>query len=262
MNKLLFLIIAILIFTDSYGQGKLHILEAGPTGTVFKINDKAASALTYSNFIFGFNFEYIESSPDLYDAIKFHVQNGKLKNNISSASNLEATQFQFDWSKLWNLDLLRNSSQLLGFQWLTDYTNTRWENFSNNKQYFCFSSSLVPEIILKKDFVIHGLIHLSTLAKGSAGLFSYVIRPSIASTSPITPTETHPGNFWAKTTSGRLVSLCKLQQFNTSLSIELFKNKRIFTALEYNWSYFAYKVDNPYYEISHQFTILLGIRLK
>ncbi len=262
MFKLLYLIIALLVFTDSYSQVKSQAFTLGPTGTVMKINDKGASALTYGNFIFGVNLEFAESSARRYEAINFHLQRGELENKISSPSQVLATQFQFEWRWLWNLNLSDNSSQLVGIHWRNDFTNTFRENFPTNSRYYCFSSSLSPEIMLKKSFVIKDRIHLSIYAKGSASLFGYVIRPSIASNSPIAPNEKYPANFWEKTISGRLVFFTKLNYFDTSYGIELYDNKRTFVAFEYGWNYFAYKIDNPYYEINHKFTVQIGFRLK
>jgi hypothetical protein len=262
MIKVYVYLFALFAYITCNGQEKFQFIKAGPTGSILKINDHGPSALTYGAFIYGGDLAYIITTDKWYDAIDFQFKKGELSNELASSQKIMATHFQFEWYRLWNLYLLPNSSQLFGFQWYNAYTQTNRSSLSNNNIYYCFESSLLPEIKLLKKLEIIDKMPLFLYVKGSAALAGYIIRPSIASMNPISANGNYPSNFWDKPFAGRIVTLNKLQHYISTCGIEFSCNARIFIVLEYTWNYLSYKNDNPYYEISHQFTAQLGIRLK
>jgi len=243
------------------GQEKFQFIKAGPSGSIVKIYDKGPSALLYSNFIYGGNFAYLETTKKCFDAIDFQFRRGELNSELASSQKILASHFQFKWYRLWNLNLFPKSAQQLGLQWYNAYSHTIRNSNSNNSKYYCFESSLAPEIKIDKSLDLIDKIPLSLYIKGSAVIFGYIIRPSIASTNPISANENYPSNFWEQSVAGRIVAFNKLQHFAATSGIEFSCSNQLFIALEYSWNYIGYKNDNPYYDISHQFIAQLGIRL-
>lgn len=255
-----FLALLLFLFSDiSYSQAKTKTFRSGVTLNTFKINDHAASSLTQQNTLFGFYFSFGLHSAKSYESISINTFSGKLYNHLSFAETSMNNAY-IDWFKTWNVKPERNLPIYLGFNLRSSSVLTKREKFPNNSGYSTFSTSLSLAFRVEKQIINRRNKPVDLSFTGSFLVFSYIIRPSLGSVAPISYSGEISQDFDQYMTSGRFVTINKLQYYYASTSVVFHPWKKVFLSLGYNWSFFHYTVDPSYFEINHQVFLNLGIQ--
>jgi len=254
---LFFLLIVIPISLS--GNPKTKSFRTGINLNTIKIKDLAASSLQQQNTLAGFSFAFRLHSDKSYENISINRISGKLHNKesfISTKINLA----NIDWIKTWNIINYKTIPLGIGFNLHSEQAFTTRDEFSNNTSYNTFFHSLSPTFRIEKQILNpkQKPIDFSFMASGL--IFSYIIRPSLTTAFPISYSgelaETSDDYY----TSGRFVSLNKLQYFKTSTSIDFHPWKKFLFSIGYNWSFMNYNTEPVYYEINHEVFLHVGIQ--
>lgn len=265
MNNLLKinpLVILFLISLTAFSKEKDYIISTGFSGSQLTILDRGPSALSYSNYIYGFGLSYIEETVNWSDEMTLHFQKGFLKSDQEFSTEPKIYSYLFDWRRSWDLKNIPNWKTQIGFHWHNGYTKTSRTEFSNNKDYFCFISSISPYINTKKILLSSQKHTLNFFTEASYSPLAYIIRPSLTSIDPVSMGGEKASTFWKYITSGHISSLAKFQYIVINSGFELMFNPKFSMSLAYQWNYLSYKQDNPYYEINHQIQANAVIKIK
>jgi hypothetical protein len=253
---LLYLISSVLSIC-TFAKNKTHYISIGHSATYDLIRDKGISALSYTNFIHGFDITYAQDDSTIADIINVYYHKGKLENSNRLFDQPETWKFQFSWKRYWRTNWLKNTRTDFGFHLHHGATNQHRNDFPNNSDYFNELLSIGPAIQLKKYWYPPSEKKVEFYCQTSFALLSYIVRPSIASTIPIN--NVNKDNVGQETLfTGKITTIHQLQNVNTTLGMNFFIAKFIFISADYSWEFIHYNQDNEYHEVNHRYFIRLG----
>jgi hypothetical protein len=131
--------------------------------------------------------------------------------------------------------------------------------FPNNPSYSCYLTSLSPAFRLERKVVSKKQKAIVFNLTNTVSIFGYIIRPSLGTVSPISYSDKLSQTNSDYFSSGRVVTLNKLQQLTSSFAIDFHLSKRAIFSIGYNWNYMHYGSDPQYYQVNHQIFTYVGI---